>query len=263
MIAWESRSGWVRWLASGLVVLIAHGGAAVAMLHWSEAREPNDPAAAMVIELAPMPTAIAKLPAEDVPPGPEQVQADASVSRPAEKVQEQPEQKEVTEEPQERQPEISQAENPEIAIAAQPPKPAGKAPAPDVNNTAAPATTAPQLPKAEEAAMTAAPTQGPLNTSDSNAIPSWRRQIVTRLERHKRYPAAAQSRHEHGTAQLAFRLDRQGRVIESHIVRSSGSSVLDQETLEIVRRAQPFPPIPTELAGPHVDLTVPIRFNLR
>jgi hypothetical protein len=47
------------------------------------------------------------------------------------------------------------------------------------------------------------------------------------------------------------------------IVRSSGSSVLDQETLEIVRRAQPFAPIPTELAGPHVDLTVPIRFNLR
>ena len=36
-----------------------------------------------------------------------------------------------------------------------------------------------------------------------------------------------------------------------------------EEALALLRRAQPFPPPPRELAGDHVDLTVPIRFNLK
>lgn len=263
MTASEDRLRWMRWLLSGTIVVTAHGGLAAAMMHWSQATEANDPAAAMVIELAPMPVALARLPVEDIPPGPEQVQVDASVSRPAEQIEEKPEKNEQTEHPQERETIIPPAENPELAVAAHAPKPVEQVPTPEENNVPAPATTAPQTPKVEEEAVTAAPTQGPLNNSNSNAIPSWRRQVVTRLERHKRYPAAAQVRHERGTAQLAFRLDRQGMVMECHIVRSSGSAVLDQETLEIVRRAQPFPALPTEIAGSHVDLTVPIRFNLR
>jgi periplasmic protein TonB len=46
-------------------------------------------------------------------------------------------------------------------------------------------------------------------------------------------------------------------------VRSSGASALDDEALALLRRAEPFPPPPPELPGARVDLTVPIRFNLR
>jgi protein TonB len=263
MIVSDDPIGWKRWLLSGAFVFLAHGAVAAAVLQWSQASEPDEPAGAMVMELAPVPAAPAAPPADELPPGPEQVQADASVSRPAEPIEDKPQEKPVTEPPEQPQPEIPAAENPDVALAAQPPKPEQKAPAPAEDLTAAPATTAPQAPKSDEAAVTAAPTQAALTNSNSNAVPSWRRQIVTRLERHKRYPAAAQARHEHGTSQLAFRLDRQGKVIESHIVRSSGSAVLDQETLDIVRRAQPFPAPPSDIAGAHVDLTVPIRFNLR
>jgi protein TonB len=83
--------------------------------------------------------------------------------------------------------------------------------------------------------------------------------VVALLERNKRYPAAAKARSEKGTAQLAFSLDRQGRVTATRIVKSSGSSALDQETLELVRRAQPFP---AAMPGAHIDLTVPVRFNV-
>jgi protein TonB len=83
------------------------------------------------------------------------------------------------------------------------------------------------------------------------------------LERNKRYPAAARSRNEQGTAQLAFSLDRHGRVTSSKIVRSSGSTALDQESLELVRRAQPFPPPPSNLPGAEINLSVPVRFNMR
>jgi protein TonB len=46
-------------------------------------------------------------------------------------------------------------------------------------------------------------------------------------------------------------------------VHSSGSPALDQETLDLLQRAQPFPPPPPELAGAQIDLTVPIRYNMR
>jgi len=36
-----------------------------------------------------------------------------------------------------------------------------------------------------------------------------------------------------------------------------------EQALALLRRAQPFPPPPRELAGDHIDLTVPIRFNLK
>ena len=74
---------------------------------------------------------------------------------------------------------------------------------------------------------------------------------------------AAQSRHQQGIAQVLFTLDRLGRVIHSRIVRSSGASMLDEEALALLARAQPFPPPPHEVPGERVDLSVPIRFNLR
>ncbi len=83
------------------------------------------------------------------------------------------------------------------------------------------------------------------------------------LERNKRYPEVAQSRRQQGIAQVFFSLDRQGRVIDSRVARSSGASVLDEEALALLRRAQPFPAPPRELPGERVDLTVPIRFNLK
>jgi periplasmic protein TonB len=105
--------------------------------------------------------------------------------------------------------------------------------------------------------------QGQPTPKSSNAIPTWKTQIVALLERNKRYPPVAQSRGEHGVAQVFFSLDRQGRVIDSRVVRSSGAPALDEEALALLHRAQPFPAPPAELSGPQVDLTVPIRFNLK
>jgi protein TonB len=109
----------------------------------------------------------------------------------------------------------------------------------------APATSAPQTPSARA------------------AVPTWRSQIVAMLERNKRYPSEARARREQGVAQLAFSIDRQGRVVSSRIVTGSGSSALDQETQALVQRAQPFPTPPPSVAGSEITFTVPIRFNIR
>jgi protein TonB len=91
-------------------------------------------------------------------------------------------------------------------------------------------------------------------------VATWRSQIVTILERNKRYPSEARSRGEQGVTRLAFSIDAQGRLLSSRIVASSGSAALDAETLALVRRAEPFPPPPPELAGN--ELTVPVSFNI-
>jgi protein TonB len=239
-----------RWMISGAIVVLAHGAIAAAMVAWSEEIEPAEPAAAIVVEFAPVPVAPANR-ETDIPPGPEQVMS--------EMIEEKPDIKPVEEPP----PEVKPAPNPEIAI--QPPTPEVKQETPQREEPRPPASTtsAPQAAPLEMAAIPAAPVQGRATPKSSNAIPTWKTQIVALLERNKRYPPAAQSRGEHGVAQVFFSLDRQGRVIDSRVVRSSGAPALDEEALALLHRAQPFPAPPTELPGPHVDLTVPIRFNLK
>jgi protein TonB len=92
-------------------------------------------------------------------------------------------------------------------------------------------------------------------------VATWRNQIVSMLERNKRYPSEARARGEQGVTRLAFSIDSQGRLLSSRIVTSAGSAALDAETLALVQRAQPFPPPPPELAGS--EMTVPVSFNIR
>jgi TonB family protein len=113
-----------------------------------------------------------------------------------------------------------------------------------------------------EVAVEPPPSQEVKQETPQNAVPTWTTQIVAQLERYKRYPPEAQSRGEQGVAQVFFTLDRQGRVLESRVLQSSGSAALDAEALALLQRAQPFPTPPAELGGERVRLTVPIRFDL-
>jgi periplasmic protein TonB len=279
MTAVEDLADLRRWTICAAIVVLAHGAIAAAMVTWREAIEPAEPAAAIVIEFAPVPAAPATQPME-IPPGPEMVMSEASPNRPTEsleekietkveekveqKVEQKVEEKVETKPVEEPPPEVKPAPNPEVAIET-PPPPEVKQETPQrqAPRLPAPATTAPQPIPEHTAAVSAAPTQGQLNPNASNAVPTWKTQIVALLERNKRYPPAAQSRREQGVAQVSFSLDRQGRVVESRLVRSSGAAALDEEALALLHRAQPFPKPPAELTGSRVNLSVPIRFNLR
>jgi len=71
-------------------------------------------------------------------------------------------------------------------------------------------------------------------------VKDWKSQIVARLHEHKRYPEEAKSRRQHGVAQVFFSIDREGRLLESRVVRSSGTNALDDEALALLKRAEPF-----------------------
>ena len=251
-----------RWAICGAIVVLTHGGIAAAMVNWRDSDEAAEPAAAIVIEFAPVPVAPA-MPQMETPPGPEQVMSDASPNKPTESLEEKIEEKieqkveakleqkieeKVESKPvEEPPPEVAPAPDPEVAIQPSPPQevkqetPKRQEPRPPV-----PMTSAPQAIPEQTAAIPAAPTQGQITPQNSPATVKWRGQVVALIERNKHYPETSARRGERGVAQVFFSLDRRGRVLESRVVRSSGASALDEEALALLRRAQPFPPPPPE-----------------
>jgi protein TonB len=251
-----------RWAICGAVIVLAHGAIAAGAISWREEIEAAEPAAAIVVEFAPVPVALAA-PQTDIAPGSEQVMSEASPEKPVEHVEDEQKREEKVASRRVEEPplEIKPAPNPDVAV--EPPRQERATQRPQNPRTPAPTTSAPQALPERSAAVPAAPMQGRVTPNTSNAVPTWKTHILALLERHKRYPEIAQSRRQQGIAQVFFSLDRQGRVIDSRVVRSSGASVLDEEALALLRRAQPFPAPPRELPGERVDLTVPIRFNLK
>ena len=65
------------------------------------------------------------------------------------------------------------------------------------------------------------------------------------------------------TSAVQFTIDRMGSLIASRVVRSSGSSALDEEALAVLQRASPLPAPPAQVAGATFDLTLPIQFRIR
>ncbi len=82
-----------------------------------------------------------------------------------------------------------------------------------------------------------------------NAIdaPERLRAIRARIEQQKTYPSSARREGIEGTTTLAFRIREGGAVEEARVLKSSGSSLLDEASLEAVRRAAPLPPVEGEI----------------
>jgi protein TonB len=138
---------------------------------------------------------------------------------------------------------------------------------------AAPAPPQPALPAPVEGAGTQAAT-GSSRTGGSDTrstAPAWAATARVRYEqvlfawmnRHKQYPMLAQRRGIEGEGSVRVRIDRDGRVLERSVARSTGEQMLDQAALDMVRRANPFPAVPSEYAGETFEFVAPIQYRLR
>lgn len=283
-----------RWLSSTLLVTLVYA----APLGWWLWRAPppaldSAPAAAMVVELAPLATSPA--PATELPPGPESQASQAARAAPPEtRPEPQPEPKpepapspapaptSPTEpevalpeaEPQRRQKEPQperrkpqpeqQAPQPDPTPEPPPTEQATESPSPEKASSDSAAATASAPPDAaRQSERAAAPRQGVQRPrADLNQVPSWRDTLLRRLNEAKRYPSRARRLRQEGVGYLRFEMDMEGRVLASGIARSSGYPLLDEETLALLRRAAPLPRPPKELAGQRLEFVVPVEFFL-
>jgi periplasmic protein TonB len=121
----------------------------------------------------------------------------------------------------------------------------------------------PEPPKSEPPAEEKQATAPPPAKTPPNSVTRWQSLLAAHIEHFKRYPAEARSRGEQGIAKVAFTIDHEGHLLRSRIVQSSGSAMLDQETLAMLARAQPMPRPPGQLADAELTFVVPVRFNIR
>lgn len=119
----------------------------------------------------------------------------------------------------------------------------------------------------EATAGNASSTQTATGSADASsaraARETWQALVLDQLERHKRYPRAAREQHHEGVARVRFSINRHGKVLSSRLEKSSGSPILDQETLDLIRRVNPLPPPPSDVPGDSIEMIAPIRFFLR
>ncbi len=83
--------------------------------------------------------------------------------------------------------------------------------------------------------------------------------VIRKLSQYRFVPQA-QAASADGMVVTKITLARDGRVLDVALARSSGFAVLDQGVIDTVRRASPFAPLPNDLAGAQVSLTVPIAY---
>ncbi|MBN8920496.1 MAG: TonB family protein [Rhizobiales bacterium] len=283
----RTRRSASRWGAAAAFVVLAHGAAAWAALHWKPAMAAGEPPAAVMIELAPMAVA-PEAPPQDVAPGQLMTEAEPEPTpdvpeTPDEKPDETPEPTvtETIEKPPEEEPPPPRPPKPQIEIPKLPEKPkaeavltpppppkAEKKPPPKVKDIArkkpinpknkrAPQTSAPPTARAQRADTAAAPAAS--NAQAASALAAlWRSKLSAHLNRHKRFPGGADAG---GTVQIAFTIDRSGRVLSSRLMRSSGDRALDEEAVSLPRRASPVPSPPPGYGGATISIAVPVRFS--
>jgi protein TonB len=267
----EDHAGMVRWSASAAIIVALHAVLIVLGITWyTHSSPPGVALPTIMVDLSPSPSAPITQPL-DLPPGPEIQQADPPRLPPEppkpEAVQEQlaptpPQEKPEVPTPSEQKSEVS-PEKPEPAkIVPDRPKPIAVKPKPvieakkQVEALPAPRTSA--APKAERQASLSS-SSATAGVSSSAALASYNQMVAAHLQRFKRYPPGG----EQGTSRLSFTLGRGGQVLGSRLAGSSGHLALDNETLAMVRRAQPFPPMPPELKQASMSFSVPVRFSIR
>lgn len=76
------------------------------------------------------------------------------------------------------------------------------------------------------------------------------------------YPAKAYERNEEGEAVVKMSLDARGNVIAVNLVTSSGSVLLDEGALGIVRAASPFEPLPYNYGLERLHIVASFRYKL-
>ena len=93
-------------------------------------------------------------------------------------------------------------------------------------------------------------------------IESYSSLLANAIAKYKQYPKIAQMRGWQGTVVADLEIDTKGAVISIKIKKSSTYEVLDNEALEMIRKASPFPAPPESLRGKNFNVLVPISFKL-
>jgi protein TonB len=266
----DDSAAMARWSASAAIIAAIHAALIAFGVAWyTHAPPPGVALPTIMVDLAPAsaPSSPSVQPL-DLPPGPEM--HDAEPPPPPEPVKQEAVQEQLAPTPPQENPVVEAP--PEQKMEPSPPKPEPAKIVPDqpkpvrievkkpIDAPPKPRTSA--APKVERHASLT-PSSAPVGASSAVALASYNQRVAAHLQRFKQYPSSARAAGEQGTSRLSFTLGRSGQVLGSRLAGSSGHPSLDGETLAMVRRAQPFPPMPPELKQASMSFSIPVQFSIR
>jgi protein TonB len=114
--------------------------------------------------------------------------------------------------------------------------------------TAAPGAPASASPRAEPA--------------DPNALQGYKVQLATYAAKYKRYPRLALERGWEGITEVKLTIGADGSIREVAVAASSGHDLLDQQAVEMVRKAAPVTQITSALRNREFSINLPVVFNI-
>jgi protein TonB len=91
---------------------------------------------------------------------------------------------------------------------------------------------------------------------------SYTNQLTKAIAKQKKYPKIAQMRQWQGEVLLNIEIDPQGNLVKADILEESRYKILNNEAIDMVKRASPFPQPPEELRLKNFTVLVPISFKL-
>ena len=167
-------------------------------------------------------------------------------------------------------PVIKQKPIPQPSPIAEPPS----NPAPEITTPSPSPAVITAAPKADSPPVITAPVAAPLpppepakpvgpSQQDIDAARNQYGSLLAReIAKYKQYPKVAQMRGWQGDVMLELHLDSNGNVLSAKVHDSSSYEVLDKQTLEMVKKASPFPLPPEALRGRSFTILVPVSFRL-
>lgn len=260
----------IRYGLGAFFAAALHGGVVAWSLHASRPEHHDIPDGAFVVELADD-TASVRMEQHEIAVG-EQSDAAAPVASST------PEQQQ-TAAPDVRPEELSAPEaqpiDPDLVLSNREQESPTEQASSEARNVTAPDTPASAAVAASDAAMqhyietskqsVAAPRSrnAGLSRQERREIEDWRRDIVGHINRHKRYPAESRRARDEGTVEITFTMDRQGRILNAKISKSSGIERLDLAAVAILGLAEPLPKPPASINAATIKQTIPITYRWR
>lgn len=105
---------------------------------------------------------------------------------------------------------------------------------------------------------------GDSTADEAELLSRYEQMISGAIHRYRVYPAEARRTNLQGDGVVRVRINRKGKILYYAIEHSTGSDLLDQAMLAMVRQANPVPPVPIGYpAGTLVEFLIPVSFALQ
>ena len=101
------------------------------------------------------------------------------------------------------------------------------------------------------------------NDADTGTLDQYRLALIVTARRYKRYPAQAMDKGWQGKVEIRLVVGANGTIQSSLIKASSGYEILDNQALDMVKKAKPLTPIPAALRGREFTVDIPVIFDLQ